>query len=634
MPWAKDNYLGKDFHGYHIVAQLARHAGKRVYVAHAHASTDEVVIIKVFTALKLLSPQSQEDFLQEARFLASSKNPHLLPILAIGIENGNPYSIMPYVARGSLRQRMQRHAPALFAIAESKKLVVQLGTALELLHKQNIVHSNLKPENVFFTSGEGIIFADPDLATLSDIFAGEHSYVTASAYLAPEQAVGTVTQKSDQYALGCMAYELFTGSIPCATTASVEKRTKTAQGTKGVVTPPLPILTKPVQQVLRKATATDPKHRYETITDFLYSLETAFAPVAIQEEQPEKLVRLLSPDEATVLLPSVSNAKRVALMVHETTGVPAVFVERGKKRHNTAALWILLVLLAFILVAAMVLSPFIRGKQSQIHYRPVAPISGTKIVGNPVATAVATTPPLAPSPTLYPTVSPGATAAVTPTTSPQRGATPIATATLPVQSPPVQPTPTQPPLVLAPQLTSYVSSVPAAVNLTSEGTLDWVHWGIGPASDYMNRKSGVTPLISTFTHLGGYGYNNFGSNPTGYTWFDGVPMTRYQNVTSGIATYTDNNGFQISVAAGTATRTLRLYMSIGDTRCNFSTSLSGNHTLTYTDTSFYNPTGNTRVGVYTITFRADTNNQTLTVAFTQMNSIGAGYITIQAATLQ
>ncbi len=626
----KDQYLGKDFHGYHIVAQLARHAGKHVYVAHRQTSTDEVVIIKVFTALKLSSQQRQTDFLQEARFLASVKHAHLLPILAIGIENGHPYSIMPYVARGSLRQRMQRATPATLGTDERRKIIMQIGEALTTLHGQNIVHSNLKPENIFFTSKEGVIFADPDLATLNDELAEANTYVVTSVYRAPEQTAGTVTQKSDQYALGCIAYELLTGVIPWTLLHSAGKQEERSDVV--VAARPVP---KQVQQVLLKATATSPANRYPTVAGLLHAFEAAFLSVGArkQELSEEKLVRLLSPEEVTIItpivLPGVEHTDVAVRPTKSALATPA-FVEQSRRKYNTAAFWILLILLAFILIMTLALAPFVRNHQAQIRYRSVVPITSTRIVGKPIKIA---TPPVTSSSQVSPVVQPTAkgTVGAGATVSPKQSPTTTSTASVPTPAPT---TPTLSPPEVPALLTGSYTIAPVSVNLTNEGTVDWAKWGGGYVGNYSIRKSGVTPLISTFALIGNTPFDYFGSNPTNYSWYDGTSITSFRGSTSGIVTYSDGDGFQLNVAASTTTRTLRLYMSIGDTRCNFSASLSGNNSLSYADTSFYNPTGNSLVGVYTLTFRASSNNQTLTIAYTQMNSIGAGYITIQAATLQ
>src|SRR5205807_4880360 len=81
-----------------------------------------------------------------------------------------------------------------------------------------ILHSNLKPENIFFNDDGEVLLADFGLTSFNDMTKlDDQSHRQTTSYLAPEQLVGSITEKSDQYALACLAYELITGCAPFST---------------------------------------------------------------------------------------------------------------------------------------------------------------------------------------------------------------------------------------------------------------------------------------------------------------------------------------------------------------------------------------------------------------------------------
>lgn len=174
-----------------------------------------------------------------------------------------------------------------------------------------------------------------------------------------------------------------------------------------------------------------------------------------------------------------------------------------------------------------------------------------------------------------------------------------------------------------------VPAVPRQVNLTSEGTLDWAHWGLNTTSSF-DRKAGVTPQIGNYTNVGLNSPGRFADNPTGFTWSDGAPTTSTVNSTTGIYVGGLNNGFQITVPADTSPKTLKLYVGLWSAQGKLQATLSDASAMPYTDSSLIN-LSSTSNGVYTIAFKAASNGQTLKVKWTMLS--GQGNVTLEAATL-
>ena len=210
-----DPYLGKRIGNYKIVAVLKSGAFGRVYKAE-HIYLNRIVAMKLLPAANVHSPKEQDRFLAEARILELLKHRHILPILDFGIENGIPYLVVEYAPHGSLRDYLVRQPNHQLPIGEAIAIISHVGEALHYAHQHNIVHRDLKPENILFNERGEALLADFGIAIKQA--ATEFRHVSAGfgtpAYMAPEQFQGTISAYSDQYALGCIAYELLTGHLP------------------------------------------------------------------------------------------------------------------------------------------------------------------------------------------------------------------------------------------------------------------------------------------------------------------------------------------------------------------------------------------------------------------------------------
>lgn len=200
---------------YRVLSELARGTFGRVYMAQHTVLTNRIAAVKLMLNTPLNSQDEREQFLQEARFLEVLHHPSILPIFDVGIHEGLPYIISEYATKGSLRQRLQEILPQLPPMEAALMVLSQIGQALHHAHKLNIVHRDLKPENILFNGKGEALLADFGLATaLSSASIKSATTAGTPRYMAPEQFQGTVSRESDQYALGCIAYELFTGQPP------------------------------------------------------------------------------------------------------------------------------------------------------------------------------------------------------------------------------------------------------------------------------------------------------------------------------------------------------------------------------------------------------------------------------------
>src|SRR5215472_4048383 len=207
-------FIGRLIGSYRIDAVISSSPFNHVYRGELNFHTGHFVAIKLWHTIHL-SPQKQLHFLQEARLLKMLKHPHLLPILDMGIYEDIPYLITAYAPKGSLRDRIQQWSSHPVPLQETIALLSQVGQVLEYIHQHNITHGNLKPENILFTAGGEALLADFTFSALLEAASSANIHnITSANYMAPEQFQGMTSKASDQYALGCIAYELLTGRVP------------------------------------------------------------------------------------------------------------------------------------------------------------------------------------------------------------------------------------------------------------------------------------------------------------------------------------------------------------------------------------------------------------------------------------
>src|SRR6185295_16282331 len=174
-------------------------------------------------ALKVLHPElaaslGPERFLREIKVAARLNHPHIVPLHDSGQAGDLLYYVMPYVDGESLRQRLIRDKR--LALDDALDIARDVAAALDYAHRQGVVHRDIKPENVMLHEGEALVtdflIAKAVTAAANDNLTQTGSAVGTPAYMSPEQAAGEaeLDGRSDVYSLGCMVYEMLSGSAP------------------------------------------------------------------------------------------------------------------------------------------------------------------------------------------------------------------------------------------------------------------------------------------------------------------------------------------------------------------------------------------------------------------------------------
>jgi serine/threonine protein kinase len=265
--------LERQIGNYVIMAEIASGTFGSVYLAKHTILHDRSPVALKLLHTHLGSEKERERFFQEARFLDKLRHPHILPLEDTGLYEGFPYLVVEYAANGSLRDRLCQYPSQPLPIGEALTILSQIAQALQYAHDQkNIVHRDLKPANILFNANGEAVLADFGIAVVLEQTRRVEVEGTPP-YMAPEQFQGEVSKKSDQYALGCIAYELLTGRRP------FEAPNNYAMGYKHVHELPIPPtqlnpnLPKYVEQAILKAMAKQRKDRYSDISAFITALQ-------------------------------------------------------------------------------------------------------------------------------------------------------------------------------------------------------------------------------------------------------------------------------------------------------------------------------------------------------------------------
>jgi serine/threonine protein kinase len=268
----ENNFTSKQIDTFRLITELSSGQLNSTFKAEQVQSSPRVVVFKLFHAVHL--PEiNRERFLQEIRLLKKVKHPHILPVLAGGFYEDSPYIVSAYAAHGSLRDRLNAIAPQFLTMQEAIAIISDIGRALQFLHQINITHRNLKPENILFNEQGEMLLADSSIVTIEDSVPVERAHNTNTfPYMAPEQFYRRTNKESDQYALGCVAFELLTGIAPFAGSAF---SSMASTHTNEALVPPTQLnmlLPEYIQKAILTAMAKQETERYPHIKDFVAAL--------------------------------------------------------------------------------------------------------------------------------------------------------------------------------------------------------------------------------------------------------------------------------------------------------------------------------------------------------------------------
>jgi tetratricopeptide (TPR) repeat protein len=250
--------------GYEILDELGR-GGMGIVFKALERRLNRAVAIKTVSEATFTEPAHLRRFLSEAEVIARLKHPNIIPIYAIGEENGRPYFSLELAEGGNLSERLDKGP---ITARQAAELVEALARAVSAAHAGGIIHRDLKPSNVLLSSDGTPKIGDFGLAKLlgddtARTISGE--VLGTPSYMAPEQAEGRsrdVGPAADIYALGAILYHALTGRPPFLGASAIETM-KLVASTEAV--PPRhqrPDIPRDLETITLKCLEKDPRGRY------------------------------------------------------------------------------------------------------------------------------------------------------------------------------------------------------------------------------------------------------------------------------------------------------------------------------------------------------------------------------------
>jgi WD40 repeat protein/serine/threonine protein kinase len=267
------NRIGQQLGNYRLLRLLGRGGFAEVYLG-------EHVYLKRRAALKVLHTSLEDEdidhFLAEAQLLARLNHPHIVRVHDFAVEQATPFLAMDYALHGTLRQHHPRGS--CLSLATTVAYVKQVAAALQYAHDHQVIHRDVKPENMLVGASQEVLLSDFGIS----LFTPSHEQLSMQnmagtlPYMAPEQIRGKPGFASDQYALGIVVYEWLCGVRPF-------EGSMTEVMVQHLAMPPPamrekdPSLPEAVEAVVLKSLAKEPEDRYGSVLSFAQALELASA---------------------------------------------------------------------------------------------------------------------------------------------------------------------------------------------------------------------------------------------------------------------------------------------------------------------------------------------------------------------
>ena len=255
---------------YEILNPVGKGGMADVYKAKDH-------ILGRVVAVKVLKSELSEDinfvtkFRSEAQSAAALEHPNIVNIYDVGSENGLHFIVMEYVEGITLKTYIEKKGQLVFK--EATSIAIQVARGIEAAHNKNIIHRDIKPQNIMISTDGKVKVMDFGIARAVSSNTISSEAMGSVHYAAPEQARnGFIDVRSDIYSLGIVMYEMVTGRVPFdgdTTVAVAIKHLQEEMVAPSVYAGDLPIS---YEKIVLKSTQKNQERRYQTIGDLLADL--------------------------------------------------------------------------------------------------------------------------------------------------------------------------------------------------------------------------------------------------------------------------------------------------------------------------------------------------------------------------
>ena len=269
---------------YEIIRSIGEGGMANVYLGY-DTILDRNVAIKVLRGDLSNDEKFVRRFQREALSASSLAHPNIVEMYDVGEDDGTYYIVMEYVEGKTLKQLLKKRGT--LTLSEAIDIMSQLTDGMAHAHDSYIIHRDLKPQNIMIKDDGQIKITDFGIAMAlnSTQLTQTNSVMGSVHYLPPEQASGKgSTIKSDIYSMGIIFYELLSGSLPFRGDNAVEIALKHMREPLPSLREDNPAIPQSIENIIRKATAKNPKNRYDNARSMHEDLLTALDDEQMDEE--------------------------------------------------------------------------------------------------------------------------------------------------------------------------------------------------------------------------------------------------------------------------------------------------------------------------------------------------------------
>lgn len=340
-------------------------------MANVYLAKDTILDREVAIKVLRLEYANDEEFIarfdREAKAATSLSHPNIVNIYDVGEEDHILYMVMEYVDGLTLKEYIRRNGPV--PVEKALDIMKQISAAIAHAHANDLVHRDIKPQNILMDKHGNIKVTDFGIAVaLSATALTQTNAILGSVhYLSPEQARGGMaTKKSDIYSLGIVLYELLTGRLPFSGESPVSIALKHLQSDTPSVRQFNDNIPQSVENIVLKATAKDPFHRYKTVYEMDEALDKALLPENLNEEKYSPPVEV---GEETKAIPIITDEQIVShaddeTIIHKIDEGTKVAPKKNKKKKKPKKKkrkrrWLIILFILILLFGAGIVALFL-----------------------------------------------------------------------------------------------------------------------------------------------------------------------------------------------------------------------------------------------------------------------------------
>ena len=336
---------------YEIIRSIGEGGMANVYLA-------EDTILNRKVAVKILRGDLANDekfvrrFQREAISASSLSHPNIVEMYDVGEDDGKYFIVMEYVEGKSLKSLIKKRGG--LTLPETLDIMLQLTDGIACAHNSYIIHRDIKPQNIIILDDGRVKITDFGIAqALNRHELTETNSVMGSVhYLPPEQANGTgTTIKSDIYSLGIVMFELLTGKVPFKGENAVEIAIKQMKDPMPSVREYKENIPQSIENIILKATAKNPKNRYDSVLEMKEDIKTALR----EDRRDEPKIQFKYPEFEK------QEEKETLTRSEKNRAKETEIEEMEKEKKSNKVLWVSATIIALVVIIGALLIMFLPG---------------------------------------------------------------------------------------------------------------------------------------------------------------------------------------------------------------------------------------------------------------------------------